>query len=341
MDKKILKYLSIFFSLIYLLQCNRLSYGNPGYYTFVKSIIYQLPKDSTNCTVNCPPIARPDRDSVVGNSPLLVNVPKIGLNDTYYGPVKFSAVVKVKTLMGGEMTMETSGRYSYLPPMDFTGMDSFIYTVCNTKENTGCDTSILYIKVLPAPLKAPIAIKDSFEIIQSQVFKGSVINNDVYTGAVIVKLLAGMSRSTANIILETTGSFTYESNADFSGLDTFYYSLCNLSGSCGIGTVIINAEMMYLPEVIISKNYGFSPNKDGINDFFEIKNIEYFKNNTVKIFNRWGNLVYEVKGYDNNVIKWDGTALKSGNSVPEGTYYYVVSIGENVEDLTGYLMVVR
>ena len=42
---------------------------------------------------------------------------------------------------------------------------------------------------------------------------------------------------------------------------------------------------------------GMSPGDDGINDYLKIAGIEKYPNNTVKIFNRWGVLVYETKGY--------------------------------------------
>ena len=74
----------------------------------------------------------------------------------------------------------------------------------------------------------------------------------------------------------------------------------------------------------------FSPNNDGVNDFFEIENVEQFENTSVKIFNRWGSEVYESSNYQND---WDGRSMNSldvGDGVlPEGTYYYVVVIGGN------------
>ena len=58
----------------------------------------------------------------------------------------------------------------------------------------------------------------------------------------------------------------------------------------------------------------FTPNGDGINDFFAIKNIEYFPNSRLEIFNRWGKLIYESNDYKND---WDGA------NFPSGTYFYI------------------
>lgn len=49
----------------------------------------------------------------------------------------------------------------------------------------------------------------------------------------------------------------------------------------------------------------FTPNADGKNDVFVIEGLERYPNNTVNIYNRWGNLVYSATNYQNN---WDGQA---------------------------------
>jgi len=66
----------------------------------------------------------------------------------------------------------------------------------------------------------------------------------------------------------------------------------------------------------------FSPNGDGINDFLVVNCIENYPNNTLEIFDRYGNQVYKAANYDN---LWDGTG-KNG-AVPKGTYYYVLNLG--------------
>lgn len=81
-----------------------------------------------------------------------------------------------------------------------------------------------------------------------------------------------------------------------------------------------------------------SPNGDGLNDSWEIVDIQNFPDNEVKIYNRWGNIVYEETGYNND---WFGTD-KDGNDLLSGAYYYVVSLNneENVV-LTGSITIVR
>ncbi|MES2826861.1 MAG: Ig-like domain-containing protein [Bacteroidota bacterium] len=70
---------------------------------------------------------------------------------------------------------------------------------------------------------------------------------------------------------------------------------------------------------------GFSPNGDGINDFFVVENA-LGKTVTLEVFNRWGNRIYRSKDYKNT---WDGKTTEGiyvGNEVPVGTYYYIVTV---------------
>jgi len=59
----------------------------------------------------------------------------------------------------------------------------------------------------------------------------------------------------------------------------------------------------------------FTPNGDGINDFFEIKNLDSYISNELAIYNRWGKKVYEASNYRN---RWDGGSLH------DGVYFYVL-----------------
>ena len=72
----------------------------------------------------------------------------------------------------------------------------------------------------------------------------------------------------------------------------------------------------------------FTPNGDGLNDHFYILGIESFPNAVVKIYSRWGNLVYQSTGYNNTDNYWDGS--EQGNKthkLPVGVYYYVIDLG--------------
>ena len=93
----------------------------------------------------------------------------------------------------------------------------------------------------------------------------------------------------------------------------------------------------------ITPNEGFTPNGDGINDYWDIKFIDKFPNNVVTIYNRWGVKVFEQKGYhnDDENMRWDGTA-KNGKELASGTYYYVIILNEEgFNPITGPITIIR
>lgn len=75
--------------------------------------------------------------------------------------------------------------------------------------------------------------------------------------------------------------------------------------------------------IVMKKSYGFSPNGDGNNDNWVIEGIALHPNNVVRIYNRSGKIVYEMKGY-NNSFNGFSNKIKSGSKLPVGAYYFTV-----------------
>lgn len=90
-----------------------------------------------------------------------------------------------------------------------------------------------------------------------------------------------------------------------------------------------------------------TPNGDGVHDVLRIGGIENFPNNTVKIFNRWGVLVFSTNAYGSNGNVFDGTSLgratiNQDEKLPTGTYFYIISYENNVgntKQLSGYIYI--
>ena len=82
----------------------------------------------------------------------------------------------------------------------------------------------------------------------------------------------------------------------------------------------------------------FSPNGDGINEYFEIRNAERFPEILVQIFSRWGDLLYSTVGYGTE-SQWDGTAR--GKEAPVGTYYYIIVPYTGAKPITGSVTIIR
>ncbi len=97
----------------------------------------------------------------------------------------------------------------------------------------------------------------------------------------------------------------------------------------GILTVnLVPSANIYIPNT-------FTPNGDGINDTWDINNLNTYSKVTVEILNRYGTRVYFSNNY---AVPWDGRY--NGAKVPEGTYYYIIT-GVSNKPLTGYVAVIR
>ncbi len=78
-----------------------------------------------------------------------------------------------------------------------------------------------------------------------------------------------------------------------------------------------------------------SPNADGINDYWVIKDLNAMQPAKVVIYNRSGKPVYQSNDYNND---WSGTY--NGNPLPEGTYFFIIE-GSNGEVIKGPLSILR
>ncbi len=90
---------------------------------------------------------------------------------------------------------------------------------------------------------------------------------------------------------------------------------------------------------------GISPNGDGLNEAWEIKGIESYPKNKVRLFDRWGNIVFEKESYNNRFENtWKGVSnkgLSKGQDLPNGTYYYEIDITGLNKPLSGFIILNR
>jgi gliding motility-associated-like protein len=80
----------------------------------------------------------------------------------------------------------------------------------------------------------------------------------------------------------------------------------------------------------------FTPNGDGINDTWNIVNIDNYPNCTVNIYNRWGQNVFSSIGY---VKSWDGKY--NGALLPVSTYYYIIDLKNENKPYSGSITIIR
>ncbi len=234
-------------------------------------------------------------------------------------------------------------------------------TVINTSvTNTDCNASngkieVTSVETGTAPINYSI---DGINYSTSNVFEN--LSKGVYSVYVVDNL--GCKDTTQVIVKEPespsvvssvdfppcaeTGTVTF--SKDSSGAEPFTYSVDGSDFSsentyemtAGVHSVVVqDANLCYdtleivlantCPEIKISVM--FSPNGDGINDYWTILNIDQFPKNQVNVYDRWGQLVYRKNNYDNS---WDGKV--AGKIIPASGYYYVVYLDKDNPDVGTY-----
>lgn len=111
---------------------------------------------------------------------------------------------------------------------------------------------------------------------------------------------------------------------------TYTLTIQSADGCVGVDSATVT---ILLPVVIPNS---FTPNGDGINDTWNIKDLNLYVNCTVQIFNRYGQLLYNSVGYG---IPWNGTY--KGTALPNGTYYYVINLKNSTKLLYGFVAIIR
>ncbi|MCF6279221.1 MAG: gliding motility-associated C-terminal domain-containing protein, partial [Flavobacteriaceae bacterium] len=145
----------------------------------------------------------------------------------------------------------------------------------------------------------------------------------------------GLSGSDFDPSIVNIGSYQFTYTSSDETCNTTVTLIINVNDDCVVLPCSIEDDLK------ISKVV--TPNFDGINDIFEIEGLEGCGFTfDVKIFNRWGKMVFESKDYMNS-SKWDGRnfggmTVGTTDELPTGTYYYVVNvIGSGAKPRTGYI----
>jgi gliding motility-associated-like protein len=118
-----------------------------------------------------------------------------------------------------------------------------------------------------------------------------------------------------------TKSIIYQSLSDVivnpdSAVTTFYLTVSSPSGRCyTTDSVEVHVEL------VIRAWNSLSPNQDGHYDAWIIENLENYPDALVEVYNRWGNLVWQSKGYK---IPWHGENFRNNQPLPIATYYYII-----------------
>ena len=133
-----------------------------------------------------------------------------------------------------------------------------------------------------------------------------------------------------NLVLDYSGLL-------FAGDEKIRLRICDLAKNCTEGDLVIRVS----GDIVVYN--AISPNGDGLNEALYLEYIDLLgetKNNRVRIFNRWGDTVYDAENYNNSSISFKGIG-SNGEALPPGTYFYRMDFSSGIPFKTGYFSLRR
>lgn len=180
----------------------------------------------------------------------------------------------------------------------------------------------------------PVTLPDTIRVPFNQTVEFDVTANDQAAGNFNFALVTNPARG--NTLHAGNGILRYTPNIGYIGQDALVYRLCSVEcpDQCSESTVILlvgDEDDCFVPTL-------FTPNNDGINDYLVIPCLEAqrYPQNKIMVFNEWGDAVFTASPYQNN---WDGTV--SDQSLPVGTYFYILDFGDGSTPKRSFLILER
>ncbi|SFO78012.1 VCBS repeat-containing protein, partial [Chitinophaga sp. YR627] len=203
-------------------------------YNGLDSLVYQVCDNGTPSlcdsgvvrftvnAVNDAPVAVDDNVTVTEDVPATGNVLT---NDTDVEGNTLTASL-VTAPVNGTIVLNADGSFTYTPNANFNGLDSLVYQVCDNGVPSLCDSAVVRFTVT-AVNDAPVAVDDNVTVTEDVPATGNVLSNDtdVEGNTLTASLVTAPVNGT--IVLNADGSFTYTPNANFNGLDSLVYQVCD------------------------------------------------------------------------------------------------------------------
>ncbi|MEH0155230.1 HYR domain-containing protein [Limibacter armeniacum] len=244
----------------------------------------------------------------------------------------------------GSVELSADGQFIYKPKANYYGTDYFTYIVREDRPNNAlADTATVSITVKPVNDK-PVAEDSYVEAVEQEPVEICLAVDDIDEDILQIRqILEGPQYGSEVTIDQESLCITYTPNANYFGEDYIIVQVCDRLEGGACVEVQVYVDVSLNDEVIVYG--GFSPNWDGINDQWLIKGIEQYTYSKVRVFNRFGTVVFETENYDNAKNFWNGHYLNNtSKESPQGTYYYVITLKDEngrIEDLKGTVEVKR
>ncbi len=194
------------------------------------------PKPSPEPEAN--PVANDDSRSALENEDTVIS--DLLENDEILDNSRIKAF-DAQTIQGGTVSDNRDGTYTYTPPADYIGEDSFTYILCVPGDSERCSTANVLIEVQDAG--SPEASDDTVTTMESvSITIEDLLANDVIVdGATIIEVESNSTNGTA--VLNENGTVTYTPAAGYVGEDKFTYTICDNDQpdpTCDTAVVVVN-----------------------------------------------------------------------------------------------------
>ena len=241
-------------------------------------------------------------------SPAIVNQNNVSCSAGSDGSVTISAT-------GGTGSYEYSmDGGTYQASGNFTGLAANSYAV-NIRDENGCTGSISVSITEPSELTISATVTDAScpdvndGSVSLSVSGGTPPYNYIWSDGITTDERSGIAGGTYSIIVTDANACAASLTIDV-----------NIAGS---------AECIIIQEII-------TPNNDGFNDTWKIRNIHLFPDAEVLVYNRWGKLVFRTKNIADN--EWDGTS--DGKLLPTDSYHYILHLNDGSGPKSGVISII-
>ncbi len=208
------------------------------------------------------------------------------------------------------------------------------YTVTATKDGCTSTSAPLPVKIITDP----VVKADNFDVLFETPRTFNVVSNDVLEADYDINVIQQPAHGT--VVYLGNGEFTYTPSAKFRETDRFIYEICYKDCPNACDFAIVTLTVGYPKDQCVITTV-ITPNEDGINDEFIISCLEgggnsTYPNNSLLIFNQWGDKVFEAAPYQND---WRGTY--EGKDLPDGTYFYIFKRDASATADKGFVMIYK
>ncbi len=194
--------------------------------------------------------------------------------------------------------------YTYTPATNFSGNDTFTYTICSKKTSTICSTATVTIVVVDKG--NPEAVDDSYNTgVNTALTISSYLDNDtIIDGAIIDSI--DSSSTTGSVVLNSDGTISYTPQTNFKGTDTFTYTICDndATKSCSTATItvtVVESITFNIPADLQSYYSGVSFINDTQSNYDALKDLLTRSHTTILGYTSRHNYLYDADEDLNNV----------------------------------------